>query len=294
MADLDTFFYVYSILKSELLHDPLFKFSNDSRQWVERMMDYNVFGGKLNRGLSVIDSYTLLKDGEELNDDEIFLASTLAWCIEWLQACFVVVDDIMDNAHTRRGKPCWFRVPKVGLIAANDALLLRGHTARILKNHFRRKPYYADLVDLFNEVACALLMLGDNLDNHINVKNILVEMGTFYQAQDDYLDCFGDPEIIGKIGTDIEDFKCSWLVVKALELSNEEQKKVLYENYGKPDPANVSRVKALYNELNLQGVFAEYESNRYEKLVASIEAHPSKAVQATLKSFLAKIYKRQK
>jgi hypothetical protein len=31
-----------------------------------------------------------------------------------------------------------------------------------------------------------------------------------------------------QIGTDIEDFKCSWLVVKALELSNEEQKKVLH------------------------------------------------------------------
>lgn len=34
--------------------------------------------------------------------------------------------------------------------------------------------------------------------------------------------------IWNQIGTDIEDFKCSWLVVKALELSNEEQKKVLH------------------------------------------------------------------
>jgi len=30
------------------------------------------------------------------------------------------------------------------------------------------------------------------------------------------------------------------------------------------------------------------------KLVTSIEAHPRKAVQEVLKSFLAKIYKRQK
>ena len=31
-----------------------------------------------------------------------------------------------------------------------------------------------------------------------------------------------------QIGTDIEDYKCSWLVVKAMELSNEEQKKLLH------------------------------------------------------------------
>ncbi|MED6166642.1 glycerol channel, partial [Stylosanthes scabra] len=125
-------------------------------------------------------------------------------------------------------------------------------------------------------------MAGENLDNHVDVKNILVEMGTYFQVQDDYLDCFGDPETIGKIGTDIEDFKCSWLAVKALELSNEQQKKVLYDHYGKPDPVNVAKVKALYNELNLQGAFEEYESQSYEKIVKSIEAHPSKAVQAVL------------
>ncbi|XP_019426298.1 PREDICTED: farnesyl pyrophosphate synthase 2 isoform X2 [Lupinus angustifolius] len=231
MADpKSSFLNVYSILKSELLQDPAFEFSTDSRQWVERMVDYNVPGGKLNRGLSVIDSYKLLKDAQELNDEEIFLASALGWCIEWLQAYFLVLDDIMDNSHTRRGQPCWFRVPKVGMIAANDGVVLRNHIPRILKNHFRGKPYYVDLLDLFNEVefqtasgqmidlittlegekdlskytsslhrrivqyktayysfylpvACALLMVGENLDNHTDVKNILVEMGTYFQVQ---------------------------------------------------------------------------------------------------------------
>ncbi|XAR65773.1 Geranylgeranyl diphosphate synthase [Bertholletia excelsa] len=341
-ADLrSTFLRAYSVLKSELLQDPAFEFTDVSHQWVERMLDYNVPGGKLNRGLSVIDSYKLLKDGKELTEEEIFLASALGWCIEWLQAYFLVLDDIMDNSHTRRGQPCWFRVPKVGMIAVNDGVLLRNHIPRILKKHFRDKPYYVDLLDLFNEVefqtasgqmidlittiegekdlskytlplhrrivqyktayysfylsvACALLMMGENLDNHVNVKNILVEMGIYFQVQDDYLDCFGDPETIGKIGTDIEDFKCSWLVVKAMELCNEEQKKVLYEHYGRADPADVAKIKALYNDLNLKGVFAEYESQSYDELTTSIEALPNKAVQAVLKSFLGKIYKRQK
>ncbi|KAK9289189.1 hypothetical protein L1049_017663 [Liquidambar formosana] len=87
--------------------------------------------------------------------------------------------------------------------------------------------YLLFIFPIFTQVACALVMSGENLDNHIDVKNIIVEMGTYFQVQDDYLDCFGEPEKIGKIGTDIEDFKCSWLVVKALERCNEEQKKVL-------------------------------------------------------------------
>ncbi|KAL4618526.1 hypothetical protein ACB092_06G017100 [Castanea dentata] len=342
MSDIRSkFLEVYSVLKSELLNDPAFEFSHDSRQWVERMLDYNVPGGKLNRGLSVIDSYKLLKEGKELTNDEVFLTCVLGWCIEWLQAYFLVLDDIMDNSVTRRGQPCWFRQPKVGMIAANDGLILRNHIPRILKNHFREKPYYVDLLDLFNEVefqttsgqmidlittlvgekdlskysltlhrrivqyktayysfylpvACALLMAGEGLENHIIVKDILVEMGTYFQVQDDYLDCFGDPEVIGKVGTDIEDFKCSWLVVKALERCNEEQKKLLYENYGKADQARVEKVKELYKVLDLQGIFVEYENETYERLLNSIESHPSKAVQAVLKSFLSKIYNRQK
>lgn len=48
-------------------------------------MDYNVPGGKLNRGLSVVDSVTILK-GRELTETEYFKAAVLGWSVEWV--CF--------------------------------------------------------------------------------------------------------------------------------------------------------------------------------------------------------------
>ncbi|KAG6619745.1 hypothetical protein I3842_Q085200 [Carya illinoinensis] len=285
------------------------------------MLDYNVPRGNLNRGLSFIQSYKMLIEGNELIEDEIFRANTLGWCIEW--ADFLVHDDIMDNSHTRRGQPCWFKVPKVGMIVVNDGVLLRNHIRRILRKHFRDKPYYLHLLDLFDEVEFHIAssqmidlittLEGEkdlyyhivqykttyysfyllNLDNHIDVKNILVEMRGLLSStgKDDYLDCFGDPETTSKIRTDIEDFKCSWLLVKALELSNEAQKK---DNYEKPDPANVANVKSLYRELDLHGVFVEYESETYNKLTTIVEVHLSKAVQAVWKAILGRIHKRKK
>ncbi|CAI0437619.1 unnamed protein product [Linum tenue] len=81
-----------------------------------------------------------------------------------------------------------------------------------------------------DSVACALILAGENIEDHSDVKGILVEITAYFQIQNDYLDCYGDPKVTGKVGTDIEDRKCSWLVVKALELANEEQKKLLQVN----------------------------------------------------------------
>jgi farnesyl diphosphate synthase len=54
---------------------------------------------------------------------------------------------------------------------------------------------------------------------------------------------------LGKIGTDIEDAKCPWLVCKALELVSEDQKQILVDHYGKHEAEGAQNVEELYKEL---------------------------------------------
>ena len=70
-----------------------------------------------------------------------------------MQAYFLVADDIMDASITRRGQPCWYKVPQVGMIAVNDSFMLEAAIYHLLKAHFRKEVYYADLLDLFHETT---------------------------------------------------------------------------------------------------------------------------------------------
>ncbi|KAF8138091.1 isoprenoid synthase domain-containing protein [Mycena galopus ATCC 62051] len=123
---------------------------DDAQRWYERNINYNVPGGKLNRGLSVVDSVEIIK-GRSLSDREFSQAAVLGWAVEFLQAFFLVMDDLMDESVKRRGQPCYYRIPEVGSISVNDALLLESAIYSLLKLHFRNETYYIDLVELFHE-----------------------------------------------------------------------------------------------------------------------------------------------
>ncbi|KAI9442031.1 farnesyl diphosphate synthase [Lactarius psammicola] len=144
---------VYTVVLNDILDH--FRKHNMPEEVIEyclRSMNYNVPGGKLNRGLSVVDSVTIFK-GRELTEEEYFKAAVLGWSVEWMQAYFLVGDDIMDSSITRRGQPCYYRLDGVGLRALNDMLVMEGAIFQMIRKHFRTEPFYVDIIDLLQEVS---------------------------------------------------------------------------------------------------------------------------------------------
>jgi len=313
-------------------------------EWYRKSLNYNTLGGKYNRGISVIDTVSILTSTSSLPDAQFRDAATLGWLTELLQAFFLVSDDIMDSSHTRRGQPCWYRIPTVGTIAINDAFMLEASIYTLLKLRFRQHPSYVEFFELFQGVTfqteigqlCDLITAPED---HVDLANfsmekftfivinktayysfylpvalalhylslatpnnlaqsraILIPLGEYFQTQDDFLDAYGSPETIGKIGTDIQDNKCSWLINQALVLATVDQRRVLEKNYGRKDAQAEAKVKAVYRDLKLDEVYHTYEEKKVgeiRELIAQVnEAEGLK--KEVFESFLDKIYKRTK
>lgn len=129
--------------------------------------------------------------------------------------------------------------------------------------------------------------------------DILIPMGEYFQVQDDYLDAYAPPEVLGKIGTDILDNKCSWNVNIALKYATPEQRKILDENYGKKNSENEARVKEIYSQepISIPARFEKYEKESYDLLTGLIDKVDEKSTglkKEVFTSFLGKVYKRQK
>ena len=326
---------------TDLIQDLTFKGDHidmpEVNKHLSKCIEYNLTDGKLNRGMMVPLSLKLLVKNEDFNDQLQKEAFVLGWCIEFLQAFFLVADDMMDLSTTRRGKPCWYLEDNRGHLAINDAILLETSIYTLLDKYFRGKDYYLHLLDTFLyitrhtamgqqldimsekctleefsmkrhsqivifktsyysfylPVQCAMILAGiEDPEVFRQARDILLRMGHLFQVQDDFLDCYGDPQKTGKIGTDIQDGKCSWLIVSALQHANSKQKEILASNYGLKDLEAVEKVKAVYQELEIAQMYHSFEEDSYSDLqdkISKIEALNPQVFH----NFLSRIYKRE-
>ncbi|TFK53264.1 isoprenoid biosynthesis-like protein [Heliocybe sulcata] len=322
----------WPILRDDVLEDWAAKgVSQDAIDWCRRNMEYNVIGGKMLRGRAVVDSLAIL-EARELTDEECFRAAVLGWCMELFQAFGLVADDIMDQSPTRRGRPCWYKVEDVGLVAINDAFILEGTMFFLLKKYFRDQEGYVDFVELFREMIY-LTEMGQLLDTLPSSGHRVIDLETFSmeryrltaiyksayfsiylpialamllngiprQVQDDFIDFAGLPEHTGKVGTDIVNNKCTWCVITAFAHADAGQREVLRQKYGRQDGASEEKVREVFEQVGLRERYVAYEEEVYQRINGMVERIPKGEDQGApvvngevFTVFLEKLYKRSK
>uniref|UniRef100_A0A2I2Z3N7 Farnesyl pyrophosphate synthase n=1 Tax=Gorilla gorilla gorilla TaxID=9595 RepID=A0A2I2Z3N7_GORGO len=278
------------------------------------------------RGFTVLVAFWELVEPRKQDAESLQRALTVGWCVELLQALFLVANDITDSLLTI----CWFQKPGVGLDAISDAILVEACIYCLLKLYCWEQPYCQNLIQLFLQsfyqieigqtldlitapqgnadlgrftekrykstvnfyfyipVAAAMYMAGiDGEKEHDNAKKILLEMGEgeFFQIRMITFTSFGDPSVTSKVGTDIQDNKCSWLLVQCLQRATPEHYQILKENYRQKETKKVAPVKAVYEELDLPA------EDSYSHIMGLIEQYAAPLSPAIFLGLTCKIYK---
>ncbi|MEI8280401.1 MAG: polyprenyl synthetase family protein [Bacteroidota bacterium] len=241
----------------------------------------------------------------EISSDAYYAAKG----VELFHNFTLIHDDIMDKAPLRRGNPTIHE--KYGMTAgilcgdvmciyAYDQLAhIRQSLPQILQlfnktsievcegqqldMDFEQRndvsiDEYIHMIGLKTSVllACSLKMgalLGGATEGNANkLYEFGKNMGIAFQLQDDYLDAFGDTEKLGKQnGGDILANKKTYLMLKALENANEDQKREIYHWLQQDDAGKVGAMLSLFRIVGADAACREAVNHYSQKAFDSLE-----------------------
>lgn len=245
--------------------------------------------------------------GNELFSEIQTDAWKIASSIELFHNFTLIHDDIMDKAPMRRGSPTVHsKYNESSALLAGDVMLLQAYDylnetdPRIVQNLIRllnqtgkqvcegqqldmdfEKSESVTLTDYLHmiELKTAVLLAvslqmgaivgGADIADQQNLYAFGKNLGLAYQVQDDWLDAFGDPEKFGKqTGGDIIQNKKTFLLVKALESANPQQKKDIIQLLDKNGMDKVSKMIDLFAACGV-GDAAQRAQERYLEFAIS-------------------------
>lgn len=263
-------------------------------------------GGKRLRPVMVLLACNLLSD-------QITSAYPAALAIEVFHNFTLLHDDIMDQADMRRNCPTVHKKynPNIAILSG-DAMsimaynyLLRSGSQNLagMFHLFSQTALevcegqqldmdyetgtdvsigqYLEMIRLKTAVllACSLKMGALAANGNDEIANLLysfgINLGIAFQLQDDLLDVFADQEKFGKkIGNDIVSNKKTFLLLKALELSEGDTKAELLEWMGKKEfdaQEKIKSVKDIYNKLNISDITSANIESYYQSALVTVE-----------------------
>jgi geranylgeranyl diphosphate synthase type II len=231
----------------------------------------------------------------DIYNGDVAKAMNAAAAIEVFHNFTLIHDDIMDNAIIRRGRTTVHEKWNINAgILSGDAMmimayqLLEKYEPQLYKKlnilfsktalevcegqqldiDFETKtnvsiPDYIKMITYKTSVLVAAAMkMGAILANVSNdeaekIYKFGLNLGIAFQLQDDYLDTFGDVATFGKeIGGDINENKKTFLFLKALEVSNDKDKKELLKWYSSNNSS----------ELKINAVTKIFSKNKIQEL----------------------------
>lgn len=174
-----------------------------------------------------------------------------------------------------------------------DPALLKDFT---LDNYHRIITYKTAFYSFYLPIASAMIIHGIEIGSKLftATREICIQLGVKFQIQDDYLDCFGDYEFMGKVGTDIKDHKCTWLCAIALSLMSAQQRAAFEQHYGKETKEDEDAVRALYTELGLPALYLKQEEESLASISTLVQDNSEGLPSAIFTSILHKIHLRKK
>lgn len=239
-------------------------------------------------------------------------ADNAALAIEIFHNFTLLHDDVMDNADLRRSRPTVHRKWNTNIaILSGDRMIIEAYSylAQISES---KQPSVIRMFNKMASAVCEGQQLdmdfeklkSVSIDQYINmiekktavliatalqigafladarpddldyIYNYGINIGLAFQLQDDLLDTYGDEKTFGKpIGGDILEGKKTFLLLKAFEKANQQQKEQLNNLLADTHinaQEKIAAVRDIYNALNIQeeteNIIQHYTSLALEQL----------------------------
>lgn len=304
--------------------------SGNPRELYEPISYILSLGGKRMRPLLVLLGYQLTKE-----DPETVVRQALA--VEVFHNFTLMHDDIMDEAPLRRGKPTVHeKWNSTVAILSGDTMLVKAYDlllevddsilkeAIALFNQCAVEVCEGQQIDMNFETMDSVtiedyigmirlktaVLLGFSLEfgglmggmsaaDRKKLYDVGVKMGIGFQLMDDLLDVYADQAKFGKqVGGDIISNKKTFLLIKALELANNEQRDALeaWLNAKDFDPAKkVEGVTGIFDQLKIRELTSELMNSYFDEAFNLLEQlNVRKEGKELLKSFASQLMKREK
>ncbi len=272
----------------------------------------------------------------EVFDVDYKKALPAATAVEVFHNFSLVHDDIMDDAPLRRGKETVHEKWNLNTgILSGDAMLILAYQyfenyeptifselAKLFSKtalevcegqqydvDFETRddvtiPEYLKMIEYKTAVLVGAAMkmgaiIAETSEENRNlIYDFGLNLGIAFQLQDDYLDCFGNPETFGKqVGGDIIENKKTYLYLKAMEFAKPDEREQLHHLYSIQPNDNSEKIESVKEFFNLTGAskatqkaIEDYTMKAFDTLTKMQISEEKKIV---LRTFGEKLMKRK-